>query len=167
MQYYVGGSWHRVKPSLPWSSFQDWWVYSVSISIMEREEQFMGKFYSYSYKHFLFDFDNQQDFCQIPKRCSSKHQSESLLRQLRKWAKWNLVRRNMARLSGIYYGPMRRFYIGLSTNKRPVFQAFIAQSCGENCAMWCDVDERRMWSAYFWNPIVIREPWSLSLNRSL
>lgn len=27
-------------------------------------------------------------------------------------------------------------------------QAFIAQSCGENCAMWCDVDERKMWSAY-------------------
>ena len=28
-------------------------------------------------------------------------------------------------------------------------RAFIVQSCGENCAMWCDVDERRMYSAYF------------------
>ena len=42
-------------------------MYSVSISIMEREEQFVGKFYSYSYKHFLFDFDNQQVFAKFLK----------------------------------------------------------------------------------------------------
>ena len=63
--------------------------------------------------------------------------------------------------SGILYGEIwlgsqvldqsEDFVKKLLTNQRPLFQAFIAQSCGEDCAMWCDVDERRMWSAYFWN----------------
>ena len=29
-------------------------------------------------------------------------------------------------------------------------RAYVVQSCGEDCALWCDVDERRLWQRDGW-----------------
>ena len=57
--------------------------------------------------------------------------------------------------TGIVYGEVQYSSVHYSTVQYSTVhctqvwlgsRAFILQSCGENCAMWCAVNQRRMWS---------------------
>ena len=121
MQYYVGGSsyWWSLHNHKHHSRIDG--SIQFPLQLWQGRSSLWGDFICRCRHFLLFKFDNQC-FFQIPPKCSFKHQSESLLRQLRKWAKWDPVRRNMAGLPGI--GPIRRRYFLLLTNQRLLLSTF-------------------------------------------